>query len=524
MSTSSINYHRWVLVLLLVVSVFRMVGLYFSPVNLHGDEAQYWAWSRTFEWGYFSKPPMIAWVIGATTSVFGNAEWAVRLSSVILHPLIAYVLFRTARFMYGNDMGGRTGFWAAALYFLMPAVWLSSGIVSTDVPLLLCWVLGLNAWAHLRETPTLKWALLLGLAIGFGMLSKYAMLFFLPALLLCTIFDAKTRRALLSVRGLVVAALALGILAPNIWWNIQNDFATITHTVANASLKGIPFHPLELLEFWGSQTGIFGPLLLVLLVMALVAVLKGKLERKTVMLALFVLSPLAVISLEALLSRANANWAVTAYMAGSILVARYGLAHWPRFCKAGVWVNITMGVILAFATIIPAFANMVGQANAFKRVRGWPETESIIARAANAGHEGRNFTAIATDNRLVFYDLLYYGIEKDTGLPLRMWRNTSYINHHAEATASLAASTVADGPILIVNYYRDCEDGPAAEFTNCIARVHAHGKLTFAEKLREDFIRLEKLPPLTLDLGGGKTRKLNLWAGYGYTPTDKSER
>ncbi|MCF6275747.1 MAG: glycosyltransferase family 39 protein, partial [Robiginitomaculum sp.] len=159
------------------MSVFRMVGLYFSPVNLHGDEAQYWAWSRTFEWGYFSKPPMIAWVIGATTSVFGNAEWAVRLSSVILHPLIAYVLFRTARFMYGNDMGGRTGFWAAALYFLMPAVWLSSGIVSTDVPLLLCWVLGLNAWAHLRETPTLKWALLLGWTIGFGMLSKYDMMF-----------------------------------------------------------------------------------------------------------------------------------------------------------------------------------------------------------------------------------------------------------------------------------------------------------------------------------------------------------
>ena len=514
------DYHKLVLILLLGLSLVRFIGLYVSPVNLHGDEAQYWAWSRTFDWGYFSKPPMIAWVIGATTSIFGNAEWAVRLSSILLHPIIAYVLFRTARFMYD----ARTGFWAAALYFLMPAVWLSSGIVSTDVPLLLCWVLGLNAWAHLRETPTLRWAVLLGLAIGFGMLSKYAMLFFLPSLVLCTIFDSKTRKALLSVRGLVVIILTLSILAPNFWWNVQHDFATVTHTAANANLKGIPFHPIELLEFWGSQTGVFGPLLLVLLVMAVIAAARGNLERKTLMLTLFVLSPLAVISLEALLSRANANWAVTAYMGGSILVARYGLIHWPRFCKAGVWTNVVLGGILAFATLVPSFANMVGQANAFKRVRGWPQTESIIADTARAGHNGRAFSAIATDNRLVFYDLFYYGIETDTGLPLRMWRNTSHINHHAEATASLTANATSDDPILIVNYYRDCEDEPAAEFATCIARVHASGKLTYAEKLAADFERLEKLPPLTLDLGGGKTRKLNLWAGYGYTPTDKPER
>lgn len=514
------NYHKLVVFMLLGLGVARLLGLYLSPINLHGDEAQYWAWSRTFDWGYFSKPPMIAWVIGATTSIFGNAEWVVRISSVILHPLIAYVLFRTARFMYDS----RTGFWAAALYYTMPAVWLSSGIVSTDVPLLLCWVLGLNAFMHVRETPNWKWATILGLSIGFGMLSKYAMLFFLPAFLLPILFDAKSRTALLSLRGLLVAGITLAVLAPNIWWNAQNDFATISHTAANANLKGIPFHPLELVEFWISQIGVFGPLTLVLMVMALIAAVRGKLQRRTLLLALFVLSPLSVISLEALLSRANANWAVTAYMAGAILTARYGLQHWPRFSKTGVWVNIGFGVLFAVTALIPTFANSLGQANAFKRVRGWPQTESIITDVVKAGHNGQAFTVIATDNRLVFYDLLYYGIETDTGLGLRMWRNTSHIAHHAEATASLAASEVLDGPILIVNYYRDCEDEPQAEFTVCIQRIHDLGKLTYAEKLGADFDRLEKLPPLVLDLGGGKTRTLNLWAGYGYTPTDKSER
>ena len=97
-SDTSPQYHRWVLFLLIGLTVLRLASLITSPMNLHGDEAQYWSWSREFDWGYFSKPPMIAWLIGATTSIFGNAEWAVRLSSPLIHPLTAYVIFRTARF------------------------------------------------------------------------------------------------------------------------------------------------------------------------------------------------------------------------------------------------------------------------------------------------------------------------------------------------------------------------------------------------------------------------------------------
>ena len=38
----------------------RIAALIYSPLGLYHDEAQYWAWSRTFDWGYFTKPPMIA--------------------------------------------------------------------------------------------------------------------------------------------------------------------------------------------------------------------------------------------------------------------------------------------------------------------------------------------------------------------------------------------------------------------------------------------------------------------------------
>jgi len=143
-------YQKWTLWLIAAMLIFRVGALLVSPLGLHGDEAQYWAWSKELDWGYFTKPPLIAWTIWVTTSLFGDAEWAVRLSSPVLHSVTAFVIFRTARFAFDS----KTGFWAAVIYLLMPALWLSSGIVSTDVPLLLCWALALNAWVHLREKST----------------------------------------------------------------------------------------------------------------------------------------------------------------------------------------------------------------------------------------------------------------------------------------------------------------------------------------------------------------------------------
>ena len=146
---STPNWAAWTLVIIIGLGVMRLGLMILSPLNLHGDEAQYWAWAQALDWGYFTKPPMIAWVIAATTFIFGDAEWAVRLSSPLLHSVTAYLIFRTARFSFD----AKTGFWAALIYLLMPAVWLSSGIVSTDVPLLLCWIIALNAWLIYESAP-----------------------------------------------------------------------------------------------------------------------------------------------------------------------------------------------------------------------------------------------------------------------------------------------------------------------------------------------------------------------------------
>src|SRR2546430_1542444 len=42
------------------------------PVDLSGDEAQYWDWSRNLDLSYYSKGPLIAYLIRGSCWAFGH--------------------------------------------------------------------------------------------------------------------------------------------------------------------------------------------------------------------------------------------------------------------------------------------------------------------------------------------------------------------------------------------------------------------------------------------------------------------
>jgi 4-amino-4-deoxy-L-arabinose transferase-like glycosyltransferase len=149
------RYDRWAVALIGGLLLFRVFVVLLNPAGLHGDEAQYWAWAQDPAFGYYSKPPLIAWVIWTTTALFGDAEWAVRLASPFLHSMTAVLTYLTATRLYG----AKTGFFASALYVLMPGVALSASIISTDAALLVFVALFIHAWVRLRERATWVWAL-----------------------------------------------------------------------------------------------------------------------------------------------------------------------------------------------------------------------------------------------------------------------------------------------------------------------------------------------------------------------------
>src|SRR3546814_16877022 len=77
---------RLALAWVLGLTLLRIAGLAMTGLALHGDEAQYSSWAQKLDFGYFTKPPLIAWVIAATTAACGDRAARVRLSSPLLPP------------------------------------------------------------------------------------------------------------------------------------------------------------------------------------------------------------------------------------------------------------------------------------------------------------------------------------------------------------------------------------------------------------------------------------------------------
>src|SRR5579859_4726264 len=102
----------WSISISLFIAITRVLALRNSPLNLLPDEAQYWSWSRHLAFGYFSKPPVIAWLISATTAVVGNDEWGVRLAAPLLHAATGVVVAYIGRAVFNE----RVGFFSALIY------------------------------------------------------------------------------------------------------------------------------------------------------------------------------------------------------------------------------------------------------------------------------------------------------------------------------------------------------------------------------------------------------------------------
>lgn len=258
-SSKETGYFWRLIACLGVLLALRLAGLYANATDLVPDEAQYWSWSHELAFGYFSKPPMIAWVIGGARAICGDGEMCLRAASPVLYTVAAMMLYLSGRALYG----ARVGFWSAIVFATLPGVSYSSNLITTDVPLILLWTIALYAWVMLVKRHSMGFAVLLGVAIGFGLLAKQAMIYAVLCIACHAAVSREAREALKGGRAVAAALIALALFAPNVIWNAQHGFATVRHTEANIGWHYPYIHPLRLLEYVGVQFGVFGPILLV---------------------------------------------------------------------------------------------------------------------------------------------------------------------------------------------------------------------------------------------------------------------
>lgn len=517
---------RTLLWALAALVAWRLAALVAAAPPLQFDEAQYWFWARTPDWGYYSKPPLVAWGIAASTALFGDAMPFVRLPTLLCYPAAAAFLFLAARRLFSDHAPAardRIALLGALAYATLPTVAFYSWAATTDGWLVLCWAAGTWALAGVLRAPRgadawRDW-LALGAAIGFGLLAKYAMLVFASSAAVVILIHR--RDLLASARPWVAAALACLLFLPNLLWNARHDFQTVRHTAEISHLDGASFGVMPLLEFVASQFAVFGPILTTALVMLLVVRIRRRETRgvpgervcespsmserdgdtpwspgaggtpDSIAILLWLGLPmLAVICVQAFLARAFANWAQAAYVplalavvAWLVLEGRTTLLKW------------SFAIHLAFAALFYHHFNLVQALDAeppraldlTQRLRVWP-VAGVDVGALLAARPG---AALVSDEREVLTEMAYYA--RDARPVLAAFNPERVVSDHFRLKHDLA-DVAATGVSRFVIVSRKL-DGAA---------------------LAGRFERLTPLPPLRIAVRSDRTVELRVWEAEGF--------
>lgn len=298
----------WAVVLLAGLRVGLAAG-----VGLGDDEAYTWQWSTRLDWRYFDHPPLIAWLVAASTKLLGHTSLAVRLPAVLCHGVttLAVADWAHTRASTQREVDPQHAAALAALLVQLVPVFAVAGVfVAPDAPLLAAWA-AVGALLARWPAPGLRDWLLLGLTAGVAALAKHVGFVLWLGILLTLL--ATGRGAQLRRWGPWLGlGVAVVVSAPT-WLALVDGLTLGFH------LTGRP----------GGAPGASGPLLLVVGQLLYVGV--------------------ALVPLVAACARLRADLALVAPLAAAVVLtspAIPGLPHW----LAPVWLGLVPGAAVWLAT------------------------------------------------------------------------------------------------------------------------------------------------------------------------------
>ncbi len=349
---------RWIFVLALLIGFLSHLDylLRDCPIDLSGDEAHYWDWSRRLDLSYYSKGPLVAYLIHASCAVFGQTMIAVRLPALVLALGTSVLTYGLGYKLFGSE---RIALGAVLLNMLAPLLVAGSVLMTIDPPLFFCWAMATYlAVGAIRDGR--RWAWIgVGVAVGVGFLAKYSMALWLLQLLLFLLVDRDSRRHLRSVWPWLACGIVALFTLPVLVWNARHQWVSLHHVASDTGADELAkISPLGLLEFIGGQAGGIGPMLFAILIGAVVHALRDRSpndphRRAVLFLACMGVPFFLIVMLTALHSRAQVNWPAPAYFSLMILAAHFLATRLESLEKWKPWRGCVWGSIILAVIFIP---------------------------------------------------------------------------------------------------------------------------------------------------------------------------
>jgi 4-amino-4-deoxy-L-arabinose transferase-like glycosyltransferase len=286
-----------------------------ARAGLVPDEAYYWLWAQHPALGYYDHPPMVAWWIGASTAAFGSSRFAVRLPFVLSFLALGWLLYDTARVLYGHAVAKRSLLWVNACILLS----VGSVVATPDPPSVLMWAGGLWAMARLITSGKGWWWLVFGLFAGLGVEAKYTNLFLGLGLIAWFPLEKKSWRWLVTPWPYLGALVAAACMAPNLLWNVGHGYVTLAKQFSRIEVSGFTFK--YLIEFLISQPLLLNPLIFVFVFLSTWAWAKNRLDSRLTLLVALPLPLLVYMLIHVFHDRIQGNWPAPVFPGLVVLAA-----------------------------------------------------------------------------------------------------------------------------------------------------------------------------------------------------------
>ena len=367
------------LIFLLALSLFRLYYIQYGPLDLSPDEAHYWEWSRRLDLSYYSKGPVIAYLIHSGTLLFGASVLGIRSMAVIFSALSSVLMYFLGKRFYDE----RVGLSSAIILQIVPLFSAFGVLFTIDSPFIFFWILSLFLFSEAVDRrpvsdirtsnvrPRIYW-LLTGISVGLGMLTKYTMAFFYICALLFLLFSKEHRRLLLTGGPYMSFVISLLVFSPVIIWNAGHDWVTLRHTAGQAHVaEGLRISVSSFLQFFGSQLFVITPLLFVLMAISLRKLRK---EPAGSFLYWFSVPVIIFFLLKSIQAKVQANWAMPGYLTGIIAFSALymrNLSSARKSRKALIAATILMALFITSVAYYSSILNLPKELDPTTRLKGW---------------------------------------------------------------------------------------------------------------------------------------------------------
>ena len=329
---SPLGWRCAVSLLILAVSALRIAYVgWWSTLDLATDEAHYWDWARNLDWSYYSKGPLVAWLIRLSLELFGTLSQfltgstvlAIRLPAVFCGAALLVAVYTLTVQIFKRDA---LAFSVTAVMAILPAATAGSVLMTIDAPFVALW-----SWAlvvgHMAVFGNKKWAWpVLGVLLGLGVLAKYTMLLWPASAVLFCVFTPGYR-TILRQPGMWIATAVLALCClPILIWNVQHDWISLKHVagqagVSQAEAKGA-IRWVGPLEYIGGQFAIGIGVFSLIWLYAMIGHRPGR-ERDPQKLFLWWMSAPTFALFFAVSFRVGiqVNWPIAGFVSGMVLAS-----------------------------------------------------------------------------------------------------------------------------------------------------------------------------------------------------------